>query len=98
MVKDLQADNNRLHRIIKKFSTEAEAVSIARTAMYLVAVFGVLVLLAVYASIKAEVRSEQQDKDIVQLTDRVDVLTNKVTRLQSWLIAHGVPIEEIYDE
>lgn len=53
------------------------------------------------ASAKVLVLTDINDRlrdDIVQLTDKIDVYVNKVTRLQSWLIARGLPIEEIYDD
>jgi len=53
MVKDLQAEDNRLHRIVKKFSTEADAVSIARTSMYISVMFAIIAALAMNSANQA---------------------------------------------
>ncbi len=58
MVKDLQAEDNRLHRIVKKFSTEADAISIARTSMYISVAFAIIAVLAMYNANKASATAE----------------------------------------
>ncbi len=80
----------------QKESLIENAAVIMATLSVMISAFSLLLGgVALYATFSAKA---QTDVQIEQLTDKIDVYVNKVTRLQSWLIARGVPIEEIDDD
>ena len=88
-VQELNADKGWLRW--KATATEWLSVIIACTSL-------ILSLLSVIVAIHANIRTDYQDQHIADLKDSVGVLRIRQAKMDAHLKAHGVPVEEIYDD
>lgn len=98
MVSDLQAEDNRQFRLFSRFNHEWMAVAISLASLIIAGFATLIAVLASTDAKEANIRSQMQTEAILQLTDNVDHYKLRAGRLDSWLRAHGVPTEEIYDD
>lgn len=94
MAEDLQAENNRFHRLFRQFSNESKAVSIATVALVVSALSLLMAWMAVYDAIHARSDVKAQDIRLEQLGDDVATYRFQISLLQADLKARGYEIPE----
>jgi len=99
MAQDLKAEHNRLNRLFEKFSREAQLVTIASVAL----IISILSLLmawmsadnALEARIMVEVELRSARTEIQELREDIAVSRIRNAKIEAWLTAHGINVEEI---
>jgi len=101
MVSELQAENNRLHRLFQKFSDESKALTIASVALICAALAVLLALMASNNATEARIRTEYQDDKITELRENYQAQIDKLDKeirlyeyhiesLDAYLRANGI--------
>ena len=83
MVSELQAENNRLHRLFQQFSAESKALTIASVALIITVLALLMSFMALDAAKDAKIHVEYQDTDIAEIRENYEKeilqLENKIT-------------------
>ncbi len=84
MAEDLQAENNRFHRLFRQFSSESKAVSIATVALVVAALSLLMAWMAVYDAIHAKIQVETElEATRAELTESKNRTTLYITYVQT---------------
>jgi len=98
MVQDLQAEDNRLHRLFEKFSSEARTISIASVALIISVLSLLMAWMAVYdaSNAVAKVNYELQETQrlLLKSEDAADVASVRYANLLAYLKAKDIQIPE----
>lgn len=98
---DLQVDDNRLHRLFERFSSEARLVSITTVALIISALSLLMAFMAFDAAKDAKIQVEYQDtniaklrenyeKEILQLENQITLYLYHVQNLELYLKSEGL--------
>ena len=90
MAEDLQAENNRFHRLFRQFSSESKAVSIATVALVVAALSLLMAWMAVYDAIHAKIQVEYE---LVETRQEILILKNQMRLTDVYLQKNHVKME-----
>ncbi len=93
---DLNAVSNLLNRVLDKIDLESRSLAAAKLAVIISVVFALLTTLAIAASIRADLRSEMLTQQNEKLYNAFSVIRIRTAKMDAWLKAHGVPVEDVY--
>ena len=86
MAQDLHAEDNRLNRLFKKFSSESKAVSIASIALIVSCLALLMAWMAVYDAKHAKIQVEYELKETHA----------ELTATKNMMTLHNVYLQELY--
>ena len=86
---DLQAENNRFHRLFEKFSAESKALTIASVALIITVLSLLMAFMALDAAKNAKIRAQYQDQIIEDLSDEFRLYQYHAEAIHADLTAHG---------
>ena len=89
MPQDLQAKDNRLHRLFEKFSNESKTISIASVSLIIAILALLMSWMAVYDAIHAKVQVTVMLESNAELKKEVRLLQMKVDHLNAKLDVEG---------
>jgi len=95
MATELQADNNKTYRLLRQFSSEAKALTIASVALIVTVLALLMAFMALNDAKHAKRKAEYQDSHIEELRQDIAVYRIRAAKLDAWLKAHEIDVEEI---
>lgn len=93
MATDLQAEDNQKWRLFEKFSKEADAVSIARTSMYISVVFAIIAGLAMNSANQANATAETWQTMYKETDRECRLAQNDIDDFRIALFKAGIKVE-----
>ena len=91
---DINPERSEKDRLFKKYSSESTAVRTASIAMITAAAFAVFSLIALAASLNANLRAEYQDKEIEKLNANLDVYRVRYANWVALMKTKGIELPE----
>ncbi len=94
MENELRPDSNLLQRVIATIREDSKAVTIAQVAMIISIAFAILTLIAISASLNANLRAEYQDDKIQKMEDDLAVYRVRYANWVALMKTKGVELPE----
>lgn len=86
---------NQTYRLLEKFSSESKALTIASVSLIVTVLALLMAFMALNDAKHAKIQAQYQDAHIEELREDIAVYRIRAAKLDAWLKAHEIDVDEI---
>jgi len=94
----LQPEINQFNRLLTRFTSESKTIVIASISLVVTVLSLLIAFMALDDAKHARIQAEFLKTQNSEMRDEIEVYRIRSAKLDAWLKAKGVPVEEIYND